>query len=407
MLSLCMVTALNSVAYAFQSTLLGVECIEVHHRLGADAGHSFFWPQRFFLAAFDYPDPVDFRKRQVKDRTLESLCEAWQLPTTSFVHGSRQLEALRTTCLNSGMLFAWLFHIFMCGLKAKRSDRSMKSVGVLSQASAFISEGLQHCGEGPSITVLGVHFEVQQGGCLCLSDLSSVYPEWLQEWRDLWKHADMAACNRPPCDNEKVPLVDVIPFLEARIFYSTELLNCQHWLVSFRNSLLQVAAFLFEVHVAHRLDNATNTRKLSPVQLWTKAGRKQQASALVKQKLLDIAFRRYGSNSTIIDVLTDGHKGYNSVVQRIGNRMYLEQARCGMNSHNSFAVHWDVAFYGGISCNIGFLMETRGFRGCYLKPTVRLQTDLPFFPFLWFRKQGVETYFERFCFWRKGRHDRF
>ena len=105
-----MVTALNSVTYPLHAQLLGTECLEIHHWIGADVGHAFFWQQRAFLAAFGYADGVAHRKQQVRRGILEKLVSDWGLPASACVHGARgDPERLQTTVFDTSVMMAWLF----------------------------------------------------------------------------------------------------------------------------------------------------------------------------------------------------------------------------------------------------------------------------------------------------------
>ena len=166
-----------------------------------------------------------------------------------------------------------------------------------------------------------------------------------------------------------VCVVDALFFLDARV-RNSESLGAGHWLVQFRNSLMRVVAYIFEIGVSRLLETQVVDFDTTPLVV-ASGKRRQRACLYSKSRRLSLMFNKSGSKNVIMDCLTEGHKGYSSKVRQLQNVEYAEASWRTLCPSSSLVVHWDESCYHGLSVNVGFAMDTRDLvTVAYFKPTV-------------------------------------
>ena len=105
----------------------------------------------------------------------------------------------------------------------------------------------------------------------------------------------------------KVHAGELLSFLEARVHYSD--LEPGHWLLTFRNYLNTVLAYLFDVGMYSLLEeNTANEASLEPTRLVGPSGVKRTNFSLAKRKQqLDKLEKLHGSPETLLRAMSLNH----------------------------------------------------------------------------------------------------
>lgn len=112
--------------------------------------------------------------------------------------------------------------------------------------------------------------------------------------------------------------------------------------------------------------------------------RRLRRGTVTKTRWLDMMLNHSGSNNTIFNILSDGHRGYSSVVQNVHNSTYSSQTQIAMEGTTAAAFHWDAATYGGLDVNITLAVDCLTSMACHLKPVVSAWLTSIIVFFLWF-----------------------
>ena len=253
----------------------------------------------------------------------------------------------------------------------------MKTSGCASAVDAaclLIDQGCCRAEAPLELHVLSASLIVRVDGMTDLLQLLVAYAGLQGEWSSL-RDAEQA-CRLPPWPHDGVvKLSDLLRFLEARVAATPDLPQ-PSWLLQFRNVVLVVAAFAFELAIAHRLDSDDcDADKQNVAVLRGKTDvRRCRRSSLAKLQLIRRTRGQCGSANTVMDALAECH-GYAALVRNVSNTLYSDLARESFADSRLISFGWDGASFSGLSVNIGMIIDCVTLRGCHVRPGVAPQWD--------------------------------
>ena len=364
-----MLGAANSTVYPLQG-LPSVSCVTpVHCRDDADIGYTCYFEQRTWLSRYGLANEREYLKRQRKENYLEKLVTAWHRYHVEFCRSSDHEDALQTTMLSTGMLIAWLF------MKANHAERASNVVMArrcaldVSTILDFASHGRSVAQGCASVVVLGVSLDVLEDFTISVLELQSAYATMNIEW-EMFREAESVWHTSPWPDNARVSVHDLLVFLHARVQHSKPPLAADHWLINWRNALLQVVVYFFECSVMDRLDSDAGVfHKLSARDSLMPSGRFRGRSALTKKQWMSTRMNSTGSSETVTRTFAGCH-GVSAVIRNVSNASYTKLARCAMSQSSAISWSWDGSCHGGLDVNCGSALKIPTLDAAYLVPRV-------------------------------------
>ena len=96
-----------------------------------------------------------------------------------------------------------------------------------------------------------------------------------------------------------------------------------------------------------------------------------------KQILQQIANSHGGSHETMLEML-QSHKGLNSTVENVSNKLYDQAATGLLQGSLSVSISWDGATYAGHSVNIAMALDCQQMNAAYVRTVVHNQKNIFF-----------------------------
>ena len=247
------------------------------------------------------------------------------------------------------------------------SEKIAAVVRILRAFFEMSNHGLTSLDSWPSVEVSGISLQINRA-YIDLTGLCDVWPSLAHEWSLLHLAAAVPLQNYP--GNHNVLLADFLCFLQERAARSE---NCDpgHWLVTLRNTLSQILAQMFELHVWNLLVTATvKEEQIQIKELRHASGYRFRAGTFSKKQLLDRLEKAHGgSHETMLEILSE-QRGMNAILQTVSNKMYDESAAGLFRSSLSVCLSWDGATYAGHSVNIGTALDCQHLFAAYMPPVV-------------------------------------
>ena len=361
---LCEATSLR------RTGLLGEGVLPCYRR-DAEAGESFLFEQRYFLSFLGVKDGVEFRHNEHKRRHLEHI--AADLPLDEHIHYIRPSDScgFNTVVFDSMMLIAWLMHL---PPRYHRNREKLRLIHQLIANYASISErGYMMQAVQTPLSVFGQDLVIGNETSLAI-DLSPILCVWdvATEWRQLNAgHNGFTFKNLP--ENSVVQLVEFTLFVASREAAGEE---PSPMLTSLKKGLFKVMAMFFEVAIAGMWETGEVLENRVPITpLVGRSGhRRQRMGVAQKMKLVEDMIKHCGSDEVLLSAQHLGH-GVAAVVKAARNRVYFNRVAARFANTAACCLQWDEATHGGVSVNVGLLVDVGTDHGAYLKPAVD-QTDV-------------------------------
>ena len=357
--------------WPLRSLLLGSTVVPVYRRSDGEVGRLFVWEQRYWLAALGITDGTKWRKYEKRRGWLDVIVQRWDLCPEDFIFSDHFTgQGFSTVVIGSHVLLGWLMRMFAVSWRHCHCVRARNCAGCLNGFLLLAEEGFAQQPGACVITVDGVDLHVRpELFRLDLTPLLGPWPDIGLEWQTIRAVAPWTHMSPFPVYH-LVSMMDALMFVEARIRFSDEGADVST-LLTLRSGVVGILVAFFEVGVSQSLETSAQANDRSEISdlYGPNKRRRLRQSVVGKMQLIRKLGRLPGSKEVIASCEQRGG-GLSIVLARAKTGMYTTRGREGFDGCGAASAQWDEGSHGGLSINMGALLNVDSDHAAYLVPGV-------------------------------------